>query len=217
MVVLAGLAAMLLASCGSSGSSASTAFAGETPEQILAASRAAAAKASGVRIDGRIAQTRGPAVSLNMRLARGAAEGHVSFLAENAELVRLGDTLYLKAQPALYRRLGVTKTVPADTWLKLPKRDITGMDLFTNATQLTGALLRPTASLAKGRTTTVDGQPALELQTAGKLFKGAIFISTKGEPLPLKLEKRGAEAGRIRFSNWNQPPSIQPPAKVTDP
>lgn len=199
------------------GGSTSNGVSDKSPQQILAASRAAAAHADAVSVNGKMMQHGVTVLALDLRIAPHAAAGSYVYHAGKTEVTVLDHTIYLKARAGVYRRLGITKPVPAGAWIRLPPSAYPAFEVFINPAKLTRALLRTPKGLTKGRTETIDGEPALELQTEGRLYKGAIFVSTRGQPLPLMLERRGLEAGKIVFSKWNQPAAISAPNKVVDP
>ena len=63
---------------------------------------------------------------------------------------------------------------------------------------MTGNLIR----LAVGKTTVIDGQPAIQLidTTQG----GSLYLAATGKPYPLEIRAKGG-GGTIRFESWNQP------------
>jgi hypothetical protein len=65
-------------------------------------------------------------------------------------------------------------------------------------------ILNSGAELAKGLTTRVEGQSAIELKQKGKLYSALLFVATSGKPYPLKIEKTGREHGQSLFTNWDK-------------
>lgn len=211
--------ALLATACGSSTKAgqqapADNGVASGTAQEILNASVAAAKQADSVTVHADTKVTRSASLQLDMRLTRDAGAGKVVALGNEFQLVRVGGSLYVKAPAAFYRRLGVAKTPPAGTWLKLPAS--TALSQFADLAGTATRLLSTSGSVTKGALTTLDGEPVIELKTTGNLYTGRLYVKTTGEPYPVKLTKQGRETARISFSGWNatgQP--VAPSASVT--
>ncbi len=205
------LAAGLLSGCGSSGND----VASKEPKEILQASEAAIAKATSATINSK--SSVGPlTLTADLKLTRsGGGQGAISLVGLQFEVVRVGDSVYLKGNPAFYRRLGV-KPPPAGTWLKgSASGRLRETAAFTDLTTQATRILSTNGTITKGATTTVEGEPAIELKTEGKLYKGRLYVKTSGEPYPLKLEKSGRETSTTTFTNWNStPPPTAPAATI---
>ncbi|MFI4978707.1 MAG: hypothetical protein ACHQC8_08540, partial [Solirubrobacterales bacterium] len=191
--------------------------ASKSASEILAASKAAAASATSVHVAGKSSQ--GPlSLTLNLDLASNGGRGQVSGLGLAYEVIRIGNTLYAKGNPAFYTRLSAITGVhlPQGAWLKAPASGgkLTQLASFTNLSGELGRLLSSTGPITKGATTTVNGQKAIELKETAKLFSGSLFIATTGKPYPIELLKRGRESGQTTFSHWNQAVSLTAPANA---
>lgn len=201
------------------GGSSDQSTASKSPAKILAASRAAADAATSVHIVstaslGRLSLTN------DLELASDGGRAKLSFIGLDYEVIRIGDTLYLKGNAALFRRLfhGGGPHVPAGTWLE-GSASTGRLARFAGLTDLSSRLallLKGTDTLTKGATTTIDGQPAIELKEAAKLYAGTLAVATTGKPYPLQIVKRGRESGKTTFSGWNQPISLSAPANAIE-
>ncbi len=204
--------AIVLAGCGSS----SEGTASKSPAEILAASRSAAEGASSVDI---VDQDSAGGLSLttHLQLAKSGGRASLSFLGLHYEAIRIGNTVYVKGNPVFYRHL-TKKTgvhVPVGTWVKAPVAAGSALASYAGLTDMSrelGLLLGHTGPPTKGATTTVNGQKAIELKDAGKLFTGAIYIAATGEPYPIEIVKHGRETGHITFTAWNDPVTLSAPA-----
>lgn len=207
----AALSVVALAGCGSAGNG----IASKTPAEILAASRAAATSASSVHVTSKAAEGR-LAISINAQLASDGGRAQVSVLGTAYEVIRIGQTVYLKGSPGLYESLGITAKVPQGSWLQAPAGG--RLDQFAAFTNLSGELNRllpaRNDALSKGASTTIDGQHALELNATAKLFKGVLYIPTTGKPYPIELVKHGRETGQSTFTEWDKPTTLNPPANT---
>ncbi len=76
-------------------------------------------------------------------------------------------------------------------------------------------MLSTSGNITKGASTTLAGQPVIELKTEGKLYKGRLYVKTTGEPYPVRLEKHGRETSLITFSAWNDTAPPVAPTKTT--
>ena len=208
------LAVAALAGCGGS---AGNGIASSTPAAILAASRAAATGAMSVHVVSNASEGRF-AVTINAQLASDGGRAQLSLLGTAYEVIRIGETVYLKASPIVYRRLGVTTKPPQGAWLSGPVSGPLGeLAAFTDLSgELNRLLPARNDVLAKGASTTLDGQHALELNATGKLFKGVLYVPTTGKPYPIELVKHGRETGQSTFSEWNKPVTLDRPANTVE-
>jgi hypothetical protein len=205
------LTALALAGCGSAGNG----IASKTPAEILAASRAAAATATSVHVESNASE--GPlTATLNVQLTSNGGRAQVSLLGLAFEVTRIDKTIYVKASPSVYRRLGITAKVPDGAWLEAPASGhLAQLAAFTDLSgELNRILPARNDVFAKGASTTLNGQHALQLNATAKLFKGTLYIATTGKPYPIKLTKHGRETGQSTFTNWNKPTTLNPPTNT---
>ena len=200
------------AGCGGNGSGQATnEVAKQTGQEAYEASRAAVREAESVRVRGTSSTGRLLKSSVDLKLTREGGGGTVNLLGTDLGLVRSGDALYVKGSPALYRRLGIKRKIPPHTWA-----DINGVGQLKSITDLaeeTARVMSSAGLVTKGATTTLDGEPVLELKTKGKLYTGRLFVKTTGNPYPIKLEKRGQEKATFSFTGWNATAAPSAPAK----
>lgn len=214
-LILAALAlATTIAGCGST----IDPLASKTPQEILAASKAAAQAASSVHIT--INASQGPfKLTTDQQLTRNGGWAKLHFLRLEYEVIRIANTIYARGTPGFYRRiLGKQAHVPPGTWLKGPAKSgklarLTGLtELQLNIDRL----LSNTGPLAKGLASTINGTPAITLQDSGKLYKGTIYITTTSKPYPLQITKIGHETNQIALTNWNQPAALKAPSNTVE-
>ncbi len=205
--------AVFVAGCGGSSSNG---VASKSATEILAASKAAATSATSVHVVSKASQ--GPLVlTSDLELASNGGRAQISLLGLSFEVLRIGDTLYAKGNPAFYKRLGgAAAKVPAGTWLKAPASGVQLAQLaaFADLRGELGRLVTSSVPVVKGVSTTVNGQPVIELKQTAKLYSGALFIATTGKPYPVQLVKHGRETGQTTFSGWNEPVTLSAPANA---
>ena len=101
-------------------------------------------------------------LTLKLELARDGGRAKLSFLGLTYEVIRIGNTLYVKGNPALYKRLFRRSGlhVPQGTWLKTSADSgkLAQLATFTHASSELARLLASTGPLTKGATRTIDGQ-----------------------------------------------------------
>ncbi len=202
-----------LAGCGGGSSSSSNGVASKSPEQIVEASKAAAAKAASVHVTGSTISENKP-ISLDMELVAGkGAKGHISIEGLRIDIIELEHAFYLNGSPAFYSRVAgpAAAQLLEGKWLKAP----TSSGNFASLTKLTDlgtvidSSLASHGALEHAGTSTVDGQPAVGVKDTAK--GGTLYVATTGAPYPLQISKGGKEGGRIRFNHWNEPVTITPP------
>ena len=215
--LLAVLALVVLAGCGSSNGGGGSGdptntVASDTAQHAFAAAKDAASKADSVTITGHSSLGKLVRGSVELQLTRDGGQGTIELLGTPYQVLRTGGSLYIKGPTSLYHRLEITKTIPQETWVKLPLKD-SAVGAVTDLAAETRRVISVSGKVAKGQITTVEGQPVLELKTEGKLFKGRLYIKTTGEPYPVRLEKSGQETATYTFTNWDK---TMPPASPTE-
>lgn len=204
-----------LAGCGSSSESITS----KSATAIIAASRAAAEKASSVHVVS-MASVGKVTLSSNLQLADDSGRSSLSLGRIGYQAIRIGNTLYVKGTPALSRQLAARTGVhvPLGAWLK-GSAETGALERFAPSTDLQsklGVILTTSGQLAKGPSTIIDGQHVIELKEAAKLFKGSIYIATTGQPYPVTIVKHGHESGQTSFSGWNEALSLVAPSNAID-
>ena len=214
------LTAALLAGCGGSSDNG---VAAKTPAEILAASKTAATKATAVHITSAGAIKKSTFAS-NLYLATNGGEGHVKLLGLSFDVVRTGDTIYVKGNPIFNAQLGAATglRIPPNTWLKGSTQNgpltqlAQSIELRSTVAGYLTVLNPATSPLSKGANTKIHGQPTVEVKRVAKLYTGAYYIATTGQPYPLQILRHGRETGQTTFTDWNQPHTITPPTNTVD-
>ncbi len=214
LIIAALTVAATLAGCDST----SDPLAGKTPEEILAATRAAAQAASSVDITTSAAQ--GPLkITTSQQLTSDGGWAKLHFLRLDYEVIRIGNTIYAKGNPVFYRRiLRKHVSIPPGTWLK-GSANTGKLARLTDLTQLQpniSRLLNNTNQLTKGPTSTINGTPTIALQDTGKLYKGTIYITNNNPPYPQQITKTGRETNHTTLTNWNQPTTLTAPTNTIE-
>lgn len=194
------LGTALLAGCGGSGSSGE---ASKSAAAILADARQAALAAENVRIVGTVhnGQER---ISFELTLAQNRGGGTVTLDGSKVELVRTGNTAYVRAGADFYRRFDAQAAIPrlAGKWVKVQTTTpnfaelISLTDLYSFVTQS----LQTKGTVTKGAVKSVAGQKAIELKSP---HGGSVFIATSGKPYPIEFSSSVPPAGTVTLSDWD--------------
>jgi hypothetical protein len=208
------LGAAMLAGCGSS--SSGNGIASKTSTQIVAASKAAADGAATVHISGSIVNE-GKPLTIDMELLAGkGGHGRITLEGLSINLIRVAGAVYINGSQAFYRRVAgpAAAQLLQGKWLKAPENsgNFASLASLTDLGKLIDTTLGSHGTLARGATTTVDGQKAVAINDVTQ--GGTLYVATTGTPYPLAIAKRGAGGGRIVFDRWDQPVTLTAPANA---
>jgi hypothetical protein len=214
--LLLAIIAFAIAGCG--GSSAGNGITSKTPTEIVAATKAAADKATAVHVSGSVVSGNTP-LTLDMDLLSGkGGRGRISQNGLGFELIITGNTVYINGSPAFYRHIGGNAAAQLfkGKWLKAPAtgKDFASLTSLTDLRKLLDTTLTVHGNLAKGATSTVGGQKVIAITDTSK--GGTLYVATTGLPYPIQIAKTGTEAGKITFDRWNESVSLRPPANAVD-
>lgn len=220
MIALAALAlsSALLSSCGSSQNSLES----KSGQQILAAATEAARNASAVHVVSKHSQGR-LSLTADLHLTTNGGRGRLSFLQRGYEVIRIGDTIYLKGTKPVYeslsRALGKPVHVPDGTWLKAPATvgAVAQLAAFLDLHSQLARLLSSPGTITRGSSKTINGQKAITLNEKTKVYEGPLYIAADGQPYPIEQVRHGArEQGRTTYSEWNTNVPLSAPSPVVE-
>jgi hypothetical protein len=206
----------LLGGCGSS--SSGNGIAAKTPTDIIAAAKVAADAATSVHVSGSIVSGGAP-ITLDLDLLAGkGGRGKLTESGLGFELIETGGTVYIKGSAAFYRHIGGTAAAQLlqGKWLKAPSttKEFASISSLTDLRQLVDSTLANHGTLAKGSTTTVNGQKVVGVTDTGK--GGTLYVAETGQPYPIEITKSGVGGGTISFDRWNESVSLAAPANAID-
>jgi hypothetical protein len=178
---------------------------------IVRAAENALRTARSVRLTGDV-EEQGARVSLDMRIDRQAgARGTIKRGPTRAELIRIGDRLWLRGRSFWAESVGndVAGRI-GDRWVLVPPsvtNDPNGsIDGLTSIDGVVDQVLRAGADDAtKGGETRIRGVPVITLENVGG---GSMWVATEGPAFPLRM---GGGTQRVDFAEYNKP------VKVTEP
>jgi hypothetical protein len=214
------LTAALLAGCGSSTPAAPpNNEASKTADQVFADAKAAAESASSVHVAGSLVAN-GTQFTLDVSLARDkGAKGSVSVGGLAFDLVKIGDTIYIKGSDAFYQHFagaGIAQLIHGK-WIKASTTD-KRFRPFAPLASISGLFAEISAhhgKLVNDGKTTYKGQPVVVIRDASDNSK--LYVAATGKPYPVALVGgRKTQSGAIAFDDWNAPVSLSPPSGAID-
>lgn len=214
------LAALLLAGCGGSGNSAKSNGEESKPAaQVLADAKAAATNASSAHVSGSI-QSDGTPISLDLTTARGkGAKGSMSTNGLKFDLVRIGDTLYIRGSDEFLKHFagGAVAQLLHDKWLKASATHgrLKSLAPLTNLGALFAGVSAQHGKLVNDGKKTYKGADVVVVRDTSDNSK--LYVATTGKPYPVAIVggKQG-ESGTITFDDWNKSVSLTAPDGAID-
>ncbi|MFF3483924.1 hypothetical protein ACFYXC_11615 [Streptomyces sp. NPDC002701] len=206
-------------------------FAGLTGGEIADQAVEATSNASSLRMKGGMKDDDGSLVDLDMALdEKGRCAGTMSANGQGeAELRMTGDTLYMKYDEKFLRAQdeGASKeetdsvvAMLAGKWTKMSATGSDAKDIagFCDLDTVLADFEDVNSDATRGRTTTVDGSPAIVLHEKDGKDAYTLYVATEGEPYLLKVVSRSAEdPGTVTFSDFDTPvPAEKPKGEVID-
>lgn len=207
---------LLAAACGGSGSS-SNGEAGKAPTMIYADAKRAALSAKTVHVAGTITDS-GNLLNLDLVIANGSGKGTMSEGGLSFEIIRIGETAYLKASDAFLRRFAgaAAATRFHDTWLKGSVKSgvLASITPLTDLTKLFNGAFGTHGKLEKQAETSYNGQKVVAIKD---LSDGSTtYIAATGTPYPAGAKEGGSSKGAVTFDKWNASASISAPKGAVD-
>jgi hypothetical protein len=210
---------LVLAGCGGgSKKSASNGVEAKSANDIVAAAKAAADAATAVHVTGSGTDS-GMRLVLDLHIVAGkGGKGRLAEQGLSFDLIRIGDTAYIKGSPAFYRKFAgpAAAALFKGKWLKASATtgDLASLTPLTDLRKLLDRTLANPGTLAKLPTTTVRGQSVVGVKDTSK--GGILYVATAGKPYPVQITKSGASGGSLTFDQWDQPIALTAPANAVD-
>jgi hypothetical protein len=214
------LTAAFLAGCG--GHSKSAKPNGEAPKpaaRVLADTKAAATSASAVHVSGNIVSS-GTPVTLDLDMSRGkGAKGSMSTSGLQFDLVRIGDTAYIRGSDAFYRRFAGSAIAQLlhGRWLEasIAKGRFRTFAPLTSIGLLFTRVSAGHGKLVNDGNTTYKGEQVVAIRDMSDNSK--LYVAATGKPYPVAIVGGNkGQSGTITFDNWNESVSLSAPAKAID-
>ena len=213
------LTALLLGVCGSSDKSAKPNNEASKPApQVLADANAAATKASSAHVSGSI-RSDGTPITLDLSTARGkGAKGSMSTNGLKFDLVRIGDTLYIRGSDEFLKRFaGPAATLLHGKWLKASATHgrLKSLAPLTNLGALFAGISSQHGKLVNDGKSTYKGTDVVVIRDTSDNSK--LYVAATGKPYPVALSGgKKDQSGTITFDDWNKSVSLSAPSGALD-
>jgi hypothetical protein len=211
------VAAIALAACGGGGGGSDNGVASKSPTGIVNAATHAIQGVQSVHISGSLIAS-GTPITLNLHLVAGkGATGEMSTHGLSFKLVSVGGEVYINGSNTFWHSFGnpAVAQLLAGKWLKTTATgNFASIGRLTDVKTLFAQVFSYNGPLAKGQTSTVNGQQVVAVRDTTK--GGTLFVATTGKPYPVELRKVGSDAGQVTFDEYNQPVSLTAPSNAID-
>ena len=213
--------ALGFASCGGSSSGSSSGsdngISSKSPDQIVTAVNSAVDGVNSVHVAGTVSSG-GSKTTLDLNLVNGkGGQGSMSQAGLGFKIVAVGNNVYINGSNAFWQKFGGSAAAQllSGKWLKAPATgQLSSIADLTNVRTLFSQLLSSHGTLAKGSTSTVNGQKVLAVKDTTN--GGTLYVATSGKPYPIQVIKSGSDGGQITFDHFNQAVALSPPANSID-
>ena len=215
------VAAGLLAGCGSGGGSASqgNGEASKSPSQVLSDAKAAASSASSAHVAGNI-DSAGTKISLDLSTARGkGAKGSMSINGAGFDLLRIGDTAYIRGSDAFLKQNGgaLAAQLLHGKWLKASatRGRYSSLAALTSIALLLGKINSTHGKLVNDGEMTYEGAKVIRIRDSSD--NSRFYVAAVGKPYPVALVGGKAnQSGTITFDDWNKRVALTAPNGAVD-
>ncbi|MEU6354703.1 hypothetical protein ABZ896_36205 [Streptomyces sp. NPDC047072] len=201
------------------------AFAGLTGGEIADRALDATSGATSLRMKGNIPdEESGHTIDLDLALnKKGECAGTLGMGGQGkADLVKTGDLVYMKFDEEFVREMSkgqskstidTTVALLAGKWTKTKAtgadaKDFAGM---CDLSQVLEGAEDSDSDASRGKTTTVDGRPAIVLNEKDGKDRYTLYVATEGKPYLLRIDSTGTDPGSVTFSDFDKPVPVQKP------
>ena len=214
------LTALLVAGCGSSGKPGKSNGEESKPAaRVLADAKAAATSASSAHVSGSI-RSEGTPITLDLSTVRGkGAKGSMSTSGLKFDLVRIGDTLYIRGSDEFLKHFagGDVAQLLHDKWLKASATQgrLKSLAPLTSLGALFEGVSAHHGKLVNDGKKTYKGEEVVVVRDTSDNSK--LYVAATGKPYPVAIvgAKKG-ESGTITFGDWNKSVSLTAPDGAID-
>jgi hypothetical protein len=196
-------------------SASGNALSGLTADQIAARASADLRSASSVHITG-TATDSGTSIVVNLTLGRQGCTGTLGFKGQGSfRLLKIGKRLWIKPDDKFWKSSAGSAgaailPLVSGKYIEPSTKgsSLAGFGVFCSPNQFAGAFGGHPVGLVKGATTTISGQPALQIRDT--VDTASVYVSISARPEFLRLNGGGTN-GHLDFSHYNEPLHLLPP------
>ncbi|WP_327429293.1 MULTISPECIES: hypothetical protein [unclassified Streptomyces] len=207
-------------------------FAGLTGGEIADRAVKATTGANSLRMKGDVPDDEdGGTIGIDMALnKKGECAGTMSMAGQGkADLIKTGDTVYMKYDEAFLRAQGKGQSksetdgvveLLAGKWTKMSATGSDAKDIagFCDLDSVLADAENVNSDATRGKTTTIDGTPAIVLHEKDGKDRYTLYVATEGKPYLLRVDSTSAkDPGTLTFSEYEKPvPAEKPAGKILD-
>ncbi|MFE9901802.1 hypothetical protein [Streptomyces achromogenes] len=207
-------------------------FAGLSGGQIVERSMKTTTAASSLRMKGRVPDDESKGfIDIDMALDKqGRCAGSMSFSGQGkADLIRSGGTVYMKYDEKFLRAQSEESKEDTDAavdmlagkWTKTAAKGQDAKDIasFCDLDTILGDMKDGDTEATRGKTTTVDGKPAIVLHEKDGEDDYTAHVATEGKPYLLRIDSgaKAKEQIHLAFSDFDRPvPADKPTGEIVD-
>lgn len=193
---------------------------GLSADQIASRATADLKVVSSVHVKGSV-QSSGQTIALNLTLGTQGCTGTMGISGEGSfVLLKIGKTLWIKPDDKFWNHAaGSAGSAVIDLvsgkYIKPSAKgsSLASIGALCNPAQFAKSFGSNMTGMAKGSTTTIAGQPALQIRDSGDA--ASAFVTVDAKPQFLRLDGGGSN-GRLDFTDYNAPLHLTaPPAAET--
>ena len=207
---------IVLAVAGCGGGSSSNGEAKKTAAQVVTDAKNAAFDATVVHVTGQGTDNGSP-LKIDLWIGNGKGKGHLEENGLAFDVVRIGDTAYIKGGSAFLTKVAGAGAAALlhDKWLKGPATSgrLAALASLTDKQQFFKSVLGQHGKVENKGETDYKGQKAVEIRDTTQ--GGSLFVAASGTPYPVALAG-GTQQGDIVFSDWNGSETIAAPKGAVD-
>jgi hypothetical protein len=201
IVAVAALVTLLLTGCGGGGTP-TNGLEDKSPAQIQEEAAAAIKGAKGVHVTG-TSITDGTPAQVDLQIQNGSSSGTITLEGAHFEITRVGEVTYVKADEAALESLGIPPEMHglgADRWLKLAPQEASGLEGFSLDSFAEQVTMNESTLKTKVEQTELDGKRVVVISTQDG---SRLYIANTGPAYPIRGDLKGANEGRIDFSEYD--------------
>jgi len=212
------LMAVLLSGCGSSKTAEPANDEASKPAaQVLTDAKSAATQASSAHVKGSI-KSSGTPITIDLSTAGDkGAKGSMSTNGLSFDLVRIGDTIYIRGSDAFLKHFaGAAAQLLHGKWLKASatRGRLRSLAPLTSLAALFGGITTHHGRLVNDGKTAYKGQPVVAIRDTSDNSK--LYVAATGKPYPVALVGSKKQPGTITFGDWNKSVSLSAPSDAID-
>jgi hypothetical protein len=191
-------------------------LAGLTADQIASKATADLKAVSSVHMTGSVTDS-GQAYVMNLVMGTKGCHGTLSVKGEGSfRLLQIGKKLWIKPDNQFWKYAAGSSAAPAvmqivgGKYIRPSAKDtsLNSLGALCSPSQFASSFEGQMSGMVKGKTTTISGQPALQIKDTGDPYSAYVTISARPEFLRFD---GGSSRNRLNFTGYNAPLRLTPP------